>query len=65
MTIIRFPIKRSNAIRDRAATLTTAVLEIIKISPAMTVAQELENYLRDELVDVARANCAERELADA
>jgi len=31
----------------------------------MTVAQEIENYLPDELGDVARANCAERELPDA
>jgi len=65
MTIIRFPIKRSNAVRDRAATLTTAVLEINKISPTMTVAQELENYLRDELVDVARQTATEREPPDA
>jgi hypothetical protein len=65
MTIIRLPITRSNAVRDRAATLATAVLQIINTVSAMTVAQEIENYLRGELVDVARQTAAERELPDA
>ena len=65
MTIIRFPISRSNAVRDRAATLTAAMLQIIKTAPATTGAQEIENYLRDELFDVARQTATGRELPDA
>ena len=64
MTIIRFPIRPSNAVRDRAATLATTVLQIINTAPATTVVRELENYLRDELADVAQI-AAERELPDA
>ena len=49
MTIIRFPIRRSSTVRDQAATLATTVLQIINTALATTVAQELENYLRDML----------------
>ena len=58
------PTRRSNAVRDRAATLATTVLQIINTAPATTVVRELENYLRDELADVAQI-AAERELPDA
>jgi hypothetical protein len=53
----------SQSYRDRAATLAVTVLQIIDTAPKQSARRELENYLRDELADLARA-AAEWELSD-
>jgi hypothetical protein len=51
--------------RDRAATIATALIQIIRSVPEIGLRQPIENYLRDELADVERQIAAERSCPDA
>jgi len=51
--------------RDRAAAVTAALIQIIRTAPEIGLRQLIENYLRDELTDVARQIAAERSGVDA
>ena len=48
--------------RDRAAIAATTILQIINTVPADDLRQQLEEYLRDELVNLEHQITAEREL---
>jgi hypothetical protein len=41
--------------RDRAAVVTTALLQILRTAPPQHWRPAFENYLRDEFADIARA----------
>jgi len=50
---------------DRAAAVATAILQIVDTAPDYAVRQQLENYLRDEIVNLENRIITERGLSDA
>ena len=52
-------------LRDRAAAIVAAVLQVVDTAPEQAVLQQLEAYLRDEITDLEHQIAAERELPDA
>lgn len=51
--------------RDRVATITAALIQIVRTVPEAGLRQPIENYLRNELADVERQIAAERSCPDA
>jgi hypothetical protein len=49
---------------DRAAAVATAILQIVDAAPNHALRQQIENYLRDEIVDLENQIIAERGLSD-
>jgi len=49
---------------DRAAAVTTAILQIVDMTPNYAVRQQIENYLRDEIADLENQIIAEQGLSD-
>jgi len=52
-------------LRDRAAAITAATLQIIDTAPVQLVRQQIEEYLRDEIADLQRQIAGKRESSDA
>jgi hypothetical protein len=50
---------------DRAAVVTTGIMQIFAPATQRELRQELESYLRDELSDIERQVAADRESGDA
>ena len=55
----------SRTTHDRAAVVTTAIIQIVATAQGLEQRQALENYLRDEITDIQRQAVANGEPLDA